>query len=98
MDCWAIGGITKRSLRYGDLCGFLRIVKGLDMNGGRGITWGGQLGGHDGCGSKEVEMFGNRGCANYELASRSRADAIGHVDEVIGHACRPGRVRRDCCD
>ena len=51
-----IGGITKRSLRYGDLGGVLRIVKGLDMNGGRGVAWGG----HDGCGSREVEMFGNR--------------------------------------
>lgn len=51
MGYWAIGGITKRGLWYGDLGSILWIVKGLDMNGGGGFAWGG----HDGRGSKGFE-------------------------------------------
>ena len=47
MDYWPVGGITERSLWYSDLCSILGIVKGLDMNGGWGVIWGG----HDGRGS-----------------------------------------------
>ncbi len=38
MGYWAIGGITKRRLWYGDLGSILGIVKGLDMNRVRGVT------------------------------------------------------------
>jgi len=41
MDYWTIGSITKRRLWYRDLGSTLGIVKGLDMNRGRGVTWGG---------------------------------------------------------
>jgi hypothetical protein len=47
VDYWPVGGITERSLWYRDLSSILGIVKGLDMNGGRGVVWGG----HDGRGS-----------------------------------------------
>ena len=48
MDYWPVGGITERSLRNSDLGSTLRIVKGLNMNGGGRLIWGG----HDGRGSK----------------------------------------------
>jgi hypothetical protein len=47
MDYWSIGGITERSLWYGDSSSILGIVKGLDMNRARGVI----CGRHDGRGS-----------------------------------------------
>jgi Ras family protein len=79
MDYWAIGGITKRRLWYGDLGSILGIVKGLDMNGVRGVTWGG----HDGRDSRV-----SRALMNVEHA---RVHATDHVRVSYGHACLTGR-------
>lgn len=49
MDYWPVGSITERSLWYRDLGSILGIMKGLDMNGGGGVIWGG----HGGRGSNE---------------------------------------------
>jgi len=44
---WPVrGGIAEERLRYGDVCGVLGIVKGLDMDGGGGVA-GGSSSGHD---------------------------------------------------
>jgi hypothetical protein len=49
---WAVrGGITER---YGDVCGVLGIVKGLDMEGGGGVIRG-RSGRHDRARLKGVE-------------------------------------------
>jgi len=45
---WTIcGGIAEVCLRYGDVCGILGIMKGLDMEGGGRVARG-RSGRHDG--------------------------------------------------
>ena len=51
---WVIGGIAEVCLRYGDMCGVLGIVKGLDMEGGRRVARG-RDGRHDGARLKGVD-------------------------------------------
>jgi hypothetical protein len=51
MAYWTIGSVTKRSLWYSNVGSILRIVKGLNMNGGGRVAWG-RGRGHDGMGLK----------------------------------------------